>query len=361
MRVQGRHGHHTRIISAYRPCKNRETLGTTYRQQETYWTNNNEPRCPIKVFDEQLEALLDLWLTTGDHIILGLDANEDVRSGKIAAMTSKLGMHEAVLRMHRPSVPPETHNRNTHQIPIDGIFVTPGIQPTQGGYTSYGQCVASDHRSIWLDIPYTSILGHNLPDMHRRPTRRLQAKDPRLVDKYNKISKKAMAQSQQALPKEVQRLVTMCKEGASRIDIMIQHSHILKHSVRIRLEAARKTRHIYSGKWAWSPEWRKLERQVKLWRVAKQRFHRRIRGRYLRRLMKRAGNQDCFQLNEEQTILRHAEAHANLNAFKPKAEDFRNEHLKSLAKEIATRKRTSMKVELKKLTNQESMRRMGAN
>ena len=63
MRVQGRHGHHTRIISAYRPCKNRETLGTTYRQQETYWTNNNEPRCPIKVFDEQLEALLDLWLT----------------------------------------------------------------------------------------------------------------------------------------------------------------------------------------------------------------------------------------------------------------------------------------------------------
>ena len=275
-------------------------------------------------------------------------------------MTSKLGMHEAVLRMHRPSVPPETHNRNTQQIPIDGIFVTPGIQPTQGGYTSYGQCVASDHRSIWLDIPYTSILGHNLPDMHRRPTRRLQAKDPRLVDKYNKISKNAMAQSQQALPKEVQRLVTMCKEGASRIDIMIQHSHILKHSVRIRLEAARKTRHIYSGKWAWSPEWRKLERQVKLWRVAKQRFHRRIRGRYLRRLMKRAGNQDCFQLNEEQTILRHAEAQANLNAFKPKAEDFRNEHLKSLAKEIATRKHTSMEVELKKLTNQESMRRMGA-
>ena len=95
--------------------------------------------CPLNLFDKQLEDLLALWKLSGDHIILGIDANEDIRSGKINSMTKLLGMRDAVLDLHDQTEPPETCNKNTQRVPIDGIFVTPGIMPTAGGYSAYGQ------------------------------------------------------------------------------------------------------------------------------------------------------------------------------------------------------------------------------
>ena len=75
--------------------------------------------------------------------------------------------------------------------------------------------------------------------------------------------------------------------------------------------------------------------------------------------MKRAGNTDCFQLSQEETLVRYANAKQELKDFKPHASDYRKAHLKSLAKALAKTNKTSEESELKKLTNQEHQRTVG--
>ena len=201
MRFQGRDGHFTRMISAYRPCRNSASLGTVYRQQMTYWSRKGEWDCPLDLFDKHLEELLALWKLSGDRIILGIDANEDIRSGKIHSMTRRLGMQDAILDLHDDVDPPETCNKNTKRVPTDGIFVTPGIMPTAGGYSAYGQTSNSDHRTLWIDIPFTSVLGFKPPNRPKKTPRRLNGKNPKNRDTYNKLTKKGFARANKALPR----------------------------------------------------------------------------------------------------------------------------------------------------------------
>lgn len=195
MRIQGRHGYHVSVILAYRPCKNTATTGTAYMQQQSYWENKKVFECPLTLFDRDLKALIEERKLKGDHVIVGIDANEDVRQGKVKALMEELDMTEAVMNLHPDKTVPETCNKNTKRKPIDAIFVTPGIEPVRGGYTDYGTVVQSDHRALWIDVPHTSILGHQPPQRPKRPPRRLNGKDPRSRDKYIKISKKNFSNS----------------------------------------------------------------------------------------------------------------------------------------------------------------------
>ena len=185
MRLQGRHNQFVRVISAYRPCKNEGSQGTVYSQQLSYWENKKNPECPLKLFDQQLEALIQSWLDLGDHVVLGIDANEDIRTGKVHEWTRNLGLRDAIRDLHREATPPETCNKNTNKVPIDGLFVSPALQPSAGRYSSYGKIAATDHRALWVDIPFTSILGFTPPNKPKPPRRRLKGKDPRSRNKYN--------------------------------------------------------------------------------------------------------------------------------------------------------------------------------
>ena len=127
----------------------------------------------------------------------------------------------------------------------------------------------------------------------------------------------------------------------------------------LRKEAARKARHIYDKSYEWSPTWRKLEAEVQLWRVARKRFKRRTKGKCIRRLMKKAGNKDCFSLTEEEMIIRLKNAEEALDEFKTQASKYRKAFLQGLAKELAKRNDTTEEGELKKLNNQESQRKLG--
>ena len=48
----------------------------------------------------------------GDQLIIGIDANEDIRTGATANLFHALGMNEAILHKHSESSPP---------LPITGI------------------------------------------------------------------------------------------------------------------------------------------------------------------------------------------------------------------------------------------------
>ena len=121
---------------------------------------------------------METWLALGDHIIIGIDANEDVRKGDVYNTMMELGLQEVILELHEGESPPETCYKNENRVPIDGIFATHGITPTTGGYTSYDQFCISDHRGVWMDVEKIVALGYNPPNLHRMEPKKFIAGKP---------------------------------------------------------------------------------------------------------------------------------------------------------------------------------------
>jgi hypothetical protein len=121
----------------------------------------------------------------------------------------RLGLQDSVLSSFPGQSPPETNLKNNNETPIDAIYVTPGILPTTAGYTPYFQLAFSDHRALFITVPYDSCLGHNLPDVPPRPPRRINAKDPRSRETYNRITKEEFAKAKNYIPKGIKELQAM--------------------------------------------------------------------------------------------------------------------------------------------------------
>lgn len=81
-----------------------------------------------------------------------MDANEDIRVCMEEAK-SELGLVDAVLSKHNSS-PPATHNKNDSHTPIDGIWVSALLSIRGSMYRAFNEGVLSDHRAIWVNIPY---------------------------------------------------------------------------------------------------------------------------------------------------------------------------------------------------------------
>ena len=108
--------------------------------------------------------------------------------------------------MHSEDTPPETCYKNNHRTPIDAIFVTPGIQPSQCGYMPYNAFMDSDHRALWLDVPFTSALGYNPPHLDHKMIKPVNSKDPRSVEKFAELAKKEMAKVNTSFLPEFRKL-----------------------------------------------------------------------------------------------------------------------------------------------------------
>ena len=75
----GMEGHYVRFISAYRPCN----LGGSSSVSQQHSRSFNDKRHPRTAILEDLAASMTVWKALGDHLILGMDANEDVRQGEV--------------------------------------------------------------------------------------------------------------------------------------------------------------------------------------------------------------------------------------------------------------------------------------
>jgi hypothetical protein len=140
MLLQGRHGHHTCMVSVHRPHKNLTTAGTLCNQHLGYWRDKENFECPLKRFDKHLEEEIKVWLLLGDPLMFSMDANEDVRTGTVATMLRRLGLQDLLLEgLFHGTKAPDTNIRNTKSMPIDVIFVTPGLLAAIGGFSKCNQ------------------------------------------------------------------------------------------------------------------------------------------------------------------------------------------------------------------------------
>jgi hypothetical protein len=138
-RYHGKDNLTCRVVSAYRP--NGPGTGgthTVYAQHLRHLLEAKDDRDPRIAFCEDLRAL-SLWIEDGDQIIVGLDANDDLREGVVNTMFTSLHM-KAAIREHYPSWDSAaTCNASAYRKPIDGIYTTGGIEIQAGGYRPFDE------------------------------------------------------------------------------------------------------------------------------------------------------------------------------------------------------------------------------
>ena len=141
--LRGKQGIQVRVISGYRPVEDRSNRPhTVFSQHEYYFNTIDTPpphRNPRTAFYEDLDVAIQKWLEEGDLIILGLDANEDIHSGETMHWINTWGLTDVMRTTHPDTIRVATCNKNYRNVPIDGIWCSPGLQVEAAGMTGFGE------------------------------------------------------------------------------------------------------------------------------------------------------------------------------------------------------------------------------
>jgi hypothetical protein len=125
----GKNGVKIRVVSGYRPNPDAtDRTGSVYSQQERRLRILQDNRNPRRAFVKDLEVQLDSWITEGNLLLIGIDANDNIRTGDVNAMIRSRGLTDVHAAQH-PHLPTEcTCNKNTQGIPVDGIWASPSLK-----------------------------------------------------------------------------------------------------------------------------------------------------------------------------------------------------------------------------------------
>ena len=125
----GRNNTKLRVISGYRPNPDpSDRPGSVYSQQERYLRSIHDDRNPRRAFIIDLKNALTTWAEEGNLFIIGLDANDNVRTGDVNAMLRSIGLVDIHHSQHPHLATVATCNKNTQSIPVDGIWASPSIE-----------------------------------------------------------------------------------------------------------------------------------------------------------------------------------------------------------------------------------------
>jgi hypothetical protein len=183
---------HLRVVGAYRP--NPKGWGESKGGGREYGVHATSAISPKTKGSSGFSAGLrprptksNTWSEVGDHIVIAMDANDDLRNGPLKRLMARQGLHKAILTKHRDKPTVATYNCNHDCKPIDGIFATRGIKIMADGYYAFDKAIKSPHRALWVDINLASVFGTKLGPTEKAEARRLKTKDPRVLKKYNMI------------------------------------------------------------------------------------------------------------------------------------------------------------------------------
>ena len=73
----------------------------------------------------------------GNNIVLGMDANDDVRNGKVTKALEEIGIYKAVVSNHGGESVPATCATNEQREPIDNIWTSPGLTVLHCGFLPF--------------------------------------------------------------------------------------------------------------------------------------------------------------------------------------------------------------------------------
>ncbi len=129
-------------------------------QHAKYFNIINRDCCPREAFLADLCEEIATHQESGSHIVLMLDANEDMRHGHMVNRLSSLHLQEAIIQRHGSNAP-STYRWNTTDAPIDGIWTSIGLEINAGGYFEMDEVIpGTDHKCLWIDVCYSYAFGH---------------------------------------------------------------------------------------------------------------------------------------------------------------------------------------------------------
>ena len=111
---------------------------------------------------EDLKQELQTWIDMGDAIVIAGDVNVSVFHRSIKALFEEFNIRNLLFDLHDPTDAPKSYFRTSEGRIVDGIWGTPGVDVIRGGYLE-PKDFPGNHSCMWVDITYSSVLGHNPP------------------------------------------------------------------------------------------------------------------------------------------------------------------------------------------------------
>ena len=170
------------FISAYRPYKNTKGISSVWNQQVRYFQKGVQSQDPKihKNFDTQICLFIDNLHNKGHNVIIGMDANNDVRRGKITKSLEEIGMFKTIMKFHKDKGTPATFTTNKNFKVIESIWTSPGIHILCCWFFSFHDLLGfdSNHRLIWADICNQLLYGHKPQKIFWAPAYKVKSNDP---------------------------------------------------------------------------------------------------------------------------------------------------------------------------------------
>ena len=356
VRYRGKNNITLRIFTAYRPNPPSEGPFTVYAQHRSHFNSIADNRCPRIAFVEDLMIELQDSLSAGDNIIIMLDGNEDMRSGLLHDELCKLNFKEAIIDRHGNDTP-STFDRNTRNVPIDGIWCTPSLQISAGGYLPFDEVFEkTNHRTLWIDLSYIQAFGYNMFPIIKYQARRLKCNDPRCVANYNRRYEQFIQQHnllQKAQELEAISTFPPSNEYIKIYEEMDQLRRIGTH------HAEKKCRKLRMGQVDFSPTIQRCMRAINTWALLiKKAKGGKVSSRMLARSLKKANissHNRIMGLGYLQEQL-HSAYKAYYQA-KGNHASLRISHMHTLAEAQADKNNTDKQKILQQLIHQETQRR----
>ena len=166
------------FISAYRPWRNTKGITPVWNQQVRYFQKEHQIQDPgiHELFDNYLCQFVGNLRDTGHNIILGMDANSDIRRGKRSKALEEISMFKAILKFLKDKSPPATCTTNTNCKVIDSFWTSPGIDILWFGFFLFHAPLGfdSDHILICSNIWNQFLYGHRLQNIFRAPASKVK-------------------------------------------------------------------------------------------------------------------------------------------------------------------------------------------
>jgi hypothetical protein len=313
------------------------------------------------------EILLDLtkelntWIQAGEHVILMMDCNEDVRSSRIQQFLHDSDLQDVIHERHGTDAPP-TYKGG--KVPIDGIFASRSVNCTLGGYTSFDEGVQgkrADHRCLWIDVKLESVFGHKMPPLICYAQRRVKTNDPRITSRFNQLYRSFLLERNmpiRALTLEAHATYplhpTLCLE-AEKLD-------------RLKVDgvwyADQRCRRLFMGNVPFSPEYKRVTSAIGFWnaivhqqlrlqaknRTTRKQLSSRLIQRYAQKARISKLIKDIMCQSVEDNKIERSKAYDAYKDFKKRAWKERQSWLRELAQARAT-------VEMKKAESRTTVHR----
>ena len=327
--LSGKRGVTTRIITAYRPCTSKG-LKSTYRQQKRILDAKKINICPRLQMLDDLGNEIQKWMEEGDQIILLIDLNEEVTSSPAARKLISLGLQECITNRHSEDMPPPTCIKGSK--PIDGIFLSPTLHITKGGYLPFNH-FPTDHRALWIDLDMDNLCGNTMAPILHPQARRLKCNDPTTQNKWIKLYTSYL-EERNAIGRAYTLQMTLQKSLPHPQDEEYEKIRVTR--MEAREYADKKCRKLRMGGVPYSLELAAARSMIALWKaIVSWKLGGKANMKHIQRLENKNNSQGCRDTTLREAKMKRSEAFSHYWEIKKEAQELRLTFLEKKAKDLA--------------------------